>query len=350
MMRLTIYILAGWLLMMMIFSKNGFTQEPYYSQYYNTPLLYNPAMVGLSDGLKIRVMYRNQWPQYNDDLKSYNFSMDLAERFMPGAGGLGIVFNTNKEGKGFIRRNEIGGLGSVRVRVNRYMITQFGFKASYVQKQIDSDDFIWSDQLDNRHGLLYPQSSFPGFSNQNASYPDLGIGGVFQYSKEFISMTYGVAVQHIFKPNESFYNLDTRVPRKYVFHADYVIFQMSNPKKGFKFNPGILFENQAGFNTFTLGSNVAKSVLYAGAWYRNKQSKIYDYQTLVLLVGLDIPMVNRFSRMKLMYSYDIDLTNMKGTGGSHEITLRFEFDQIHLIKSQDAFANDYPIIYDPVVF
>ena len=54
--------------------------------------------------------------------------------------------------------------------------------------------------------------------------------------------------------------------------------------------------------------------------------------------------------MKLMYSYDISVTQMKGTGGTHEITLRFEFDEIHLIRSQDAFANDYPIIYDPVVF
>jgi hypothetical protein len=111
-----------------------------------------------------------------------------------------------------------------------------------------------------------------------------------------------------------------------------------------------LFENQAGFNTFTLGSNISKSVLYAGAWYRNKQSQIYSYQSLILLAGINIPMVNKYSRMKLMYSYDISMTQMKGTGGTHEITLRFEFDQIHLIRSQDHFANEYPIIYDPVIF
>jgi type IX secretion system PorP/SprF family membrane protein len=325
-------------------------QEPYFSQYFNTPLYYNPGMVGLNEGLKVRINYRNQWPQYNDDLKTYNFSMDVAERYMPGAGGLGIIFNTNKEGDGLIRKNMIGGLGSVRIRMSRNMVSQFGFMASYVQKQIDNNDFIWSDQLDNRHGLLYPNSSFAGFTNTSVSYTDVSIGGVLHYEQEYMSMNYGGAIHHLFKPNESFYDLEMRVPRKYVLHADFVIFQVSNARKGFRFNPGILFENQAGFNTFTLGTNVSKSVLYAGMWYRNKDSQIYNYQSLTLLVGMNIPMVNKYSRIKLMYSYDINIANMPGTGGSHEISLRFEFDQIHLVKSQDAFANDYPIIYDPVIF
>lgn len=325
-------------------------QDPYYSQYYNTPLYYNPATAGLTDGLKIRLMYHNQWPQFNDNLRSYNFSMDVAERFMPGAGGLGIIFNTNQEGDGLIKKNMAAALGSARIRMSRNLVSQLGFMVAYVQKQINDEDYIWNDQLDNRHGLLHPQSSFGGFSSQSVSYPDISLGGVINYQKEYVNMTFGGAIHHLLKPNESFYALETRVPRRYVLHSDFVIFQRSNPKEGFKFNPGILFENQSGFNTFTLGSNIAKSVLYAGMWYRNKQSKIYDYQSLTLLAGINIPMVNKYARMKLMYSYDIGLDGMQGTGGSHEITLRFEFDQIHLVRSQSSFANDYPIIYDPVVF
>jgi len=276
--------------------------------------------------------------------------MDLAEREMPGAGGIGIIFSTNKEGKGFIKRNMLGVLASVRVKLSRYWLSQFGVSGTYVQKQIDSDDFIWSDQLDGRHGLLYPYSSFPGFTNKKVSYPDLNLGGLLHYERHYITATFGLAVHHVFKPNESFFNLDIRVPRKYVFHTDFVILQQSNPKKGFKFNPALLFENQAGFNTFTLGMNIAKSVLYAGAWYRNKQSQIYNPQSIILLVGINIPMVTEDSRMKLMYSYDLNLTEMKGTGGAHEITLRFEFDHIQLIKSDSQFADDYPVIHKPLIF
>ena len=327
-------------------------QDPYYSQYYNAPLYYNPAMTGIDKGLKIRVNYRDQWPQYSDDLKSYNFSMDLAERYMPGAGGLGIIFNTNKEGKGFIKRNMIGGSISARIRMSDYWISQLGFMVSFIQKQIDNKDFIWSDQLDNLHGLLYPKGSpsFAGFANKNISYVDLNLGGVVKYEKHYVSAIFGIAVQHVTKPNESFSGLEQKLPRKYIFTSDFVVLQRSNPKKGFKFNPGLLYEYFAGYHTFTLGSNVAKSVLYGGLWYRSKQSQIYSYQAVIALIGINIPMVNKYSRLKLMYSYDISVNNMKGTGGAHEITLRFEFDQIHLFKSSSSFADDYPIIYDPVIF
>lgn len=347
--RILLYILLlliGWFFVI----PSTKAQDPYYTQYYNAPLYYNPALTGIDKGLKIRVNYRDQWPQYTDDLKSYNFSMDVAERFMPGAGGLGIIFNTNKEGKGFIKRNQIGGSLSARIRMSNYWTSQLGLMVSFIQKQIDNDDFIWSDQLDNLHGLLYPNSSFAGFTSQNTSYVDLNLGYAVKYEKHYVSATLGLAVQHLTKPNESFSDLEQRLSRKYIFSSDFVILQRSNPKKGFKFNPGLLYEYYSGYHTFTLGSNVARSVMYGGLWYRSKQSQIYNYQAVSVLVGLNIPMVNKYSRIKFMYSYDISVNNMKGNGGAHEITLRFEFDQIHLFKSSSAFADDYPIIYDPVIF
>ncbi len=326
------------------------SQESYYSQFYNTPIFYNPAYTGYFPGFKARLNYRNQWPQYKDDLKTYNFSMDLAERNMPGAGGLGLIFNSNAQGEGYIKRTMIGLSGSARVKHSRRLISQFGFTASFVQKTIDTEDFIFSDQLDDHHGLYYQNSSFGGFATEKVFYPDLSLGGLLNYKKRYMSATFGFAVHHILKPNESFSNLDMRVPRRYIAHADVVILQLSNAKTGFRFNPGILFENQAGINTFNLGMNVSKSVLYAGAWYRNKQSKIYDYQALILLAGIKIPMVNEYSRLKIMYSYDLSLTSMKGSGGAHEISLKFEFDLIHIVKSSSFFSNDYPVITEPTRF
>jgi type IX secretion system PorP/SprF family membrane protein len=325
-------------------------QEPSYTQFYNAPLYYNPALTGINEGLIMRIAYRNQWPKYAQDLNNYHLSMDVAERHMPGAGGFGLLLNTNKQGDGFIKRNIVGGLGSARIRLTRRTVSQLGFMASIVNNQIDSKDFIWGDQLDNRHGLLYSQSSFPGFSQQNISYPDFAIGGVIKHQKEYRSFTIGGAVHHIFKPNESFYNLDVRVPRKYVMHTEMVIFQERNPRQGFRFNPGVLFEYQSGFTSFTAGTNISRSMIYAGAWYRNRDHWIYNYQSITMLAGINIPMVNQYSRLKLMYSYDIGLSSLSASGGSHELTLRFEFDQIHFVKSQQAFANEYPVIYDPVIF
>jgi len=347
--RLLIHIILVGLLIIATVSFT-YSQEPYYSQYYNMPTYYNPAMTGLNTGLYLRMMYRNQWPQYSDDLKSYGFSADVAERFMPGAGGIGLIFDTNKEGQGFIKRTMVGAQSSVRIKIRRHLISQFGFTLAYVQKQVNAGDFIWSDQLDDKHGLLYPNSSFAGLTEKKISYPDITLGLVLNYEKKNLRSNYGFAIHHVTKPNESFSNLEIKLSRKYIVHTDFVISQISNPKKGFKFNPGVLYEYMTGFHTFTLGANISKSVLYLGIWYRNKQSQIYNYQSLVLLSGINIPMVNKYSRLKLMYSYDISVTQMAGNGGAHEITLRFEFDEIHLFKSKSSFADDYPVIYEPSIF
>lgn len=349
-MKRTIYISLLLLVQPLIFPSLLHAQEAYYSQYYNSPTYYNPAQTGLNQGLNIRIGYRNQWPQFTNDLKTYNFSMDIAERFMPGAGGLGIIFNTNKEGTGLIKRTMMGALGSVRIKINKYWVSQVGFMAAYVQKKIDDEDFIWSDQLDDKHGLLYSQSSFPGYATESISYPDISLGGILRYEKRYVVGNFGLAMHHVTRPNESFSSFEIKLDRKYVVQTDFVVLQRSNPKKGFKFNPGLLYEYMSGFHTFTVGSNVSKSVLYMGMWYRNKQSLIYDAQALVLLTGINIDMVNKYSRLKLMYSYDMSLNQMQGTGGAHEITLRFEFDQIHLFKSSTTFADDYPVIYDPQIF
>lgn len=330
--------------------QKGFSQEPYYSQVYNAPTYYNPAMTGISNGMFFRLGYRSQWPQYSDDLKSYYFSMDVAERFMPGSGGLGLIFDTNKEGDGFIKRTMMGVQSSVRVKVRRHWISQFGFTAAYVQKELDRSDFIWGDQLDDKHGLLYPSSSFAGITEKKITYPDITLGLVLNYERKNLKSNYGFAIHHVTKPNESFSSLEIKLARKYIFHTDFVILQLGNPKKGFKFNPGLHYEYFAGFHTFNLGINIAKSVLYMGAWYRNKESQIYNYQSLILVSGINIPMVNKYSRLKLMYSYDVSITELTGNGGAHEITLRFEFDQIHLFKSKSTFADDYPVIYDPAIF
>ncbi|MEZ5194866.1 MAG: PorP/SprF family type IX secretion system membrane protein [Bacteroidales bacterium] len=218
--------------LILIFGKEAEAQEPQFSQYFAAPLYYNPANVGLNEGLKIRIDYRNQWPEYSDDLKTYNFSMDVAERYMPGAGGLGIIFNTNKEGSGFIRRNMIGAMGSARIRMNKYWLSQVGFMAAYVQKQIDTDDFIWSDQLDDRHGVYFtPNQLLQDLKVKMFLILTLAFGGILNYQKELMTATFGIAVHHITKPNESFSSLDIRVPRKYVFHADFVLLQRSNPKR-----------------------------------------------------------------------------------------------------------------------
>ena len=67
-----------------------YSQDMNYSQYFSTPIYYNPAYTGVNQGVRARFLYRNQWPSLPVSYKSYYFSADLGDRNLPGSGGLGI--------------------------------------------------------------------------------------------------------------------------------------------------------------------------------------------------------------------------------------------------------------------
>lgn len=338
------------IILLLLAAASGFSQEPYFTQFYNAPIFYNPGFIGFQEGFKARMNYRDHWPKYSNSIKSYHFSGDFGEREIKQIGGFGITANTNKEGDGFIRVDQVGLLGSVRVKVADYWVSQLGIQGSFMQKKIDVTDYIFSDQLDHKHGLILDYSSFGDLETDQTSHPDLNMGAIINYTHRNISTTFGLAVHHVLRPEESFLGLETRTPRKFVVHGDMIILEDRNRAKGFKYNPAIMFENYAGFNTMNIGMNLAKSALYAGIWYRNQQSNFADLQALIFLFGLNIPLTNEFSRMKVMYSYDVTLGQPRATGGTHEIALLFEFDQIRLIKSKSLFKNDYPMLDKPIRF
>lgn len=62
-------------------------QDPLFSQFYNNPIYYNPGYIGLNAGIRTRFNYRDQWTGLPVDFKTYNFSMDIAERAIPGIRG-----------------------------------------------------------------------------------------------------------------------------------------------------------------------------------------------------------------------------------------------------------------------
>ncbi|MCD4745366.1 MAG: PorP/SprF family type IX secretion system membrane protein, partial [Bacteroidales bacterium] len=325
-MKKTIHYILLFIFFIFLFINFIKAQDAYYTQFYNNPVYYNPSYVGLYKGLKARLNYRQQWPKLHDDLKAYNFTMDIAERELPGAGGLGFIANTNSAGSGLIKNITSGVIGSVRVPLKKYLVSQLGITAAFVQKTIDWGDYVFSDQLDNKHGLIYPVSSFSTPSSKKVTYPDFSLGGILNYAKTNINATLGAAIHHIFKPNESYLDLESPLPRKLIIHTDVIIQQRRNPKKGYKFNPGFMYENQAKISTYNLGMNVSKSSLYAGIWYRNKQSNFFDIQSVNFLVGFNFPLIDENSRLKVMYSYDLILIEPQGTGGSHEISLILGFD------------------------
>jgi type IX secretion system PorP/SprF family membrane protein len=319
-------------------------QDPLFSQFYNNPIYNNPAYIGLNAGIRTRFNYRDQWTGLPEDFKTYNFSMDMAERSIPGSGGLGLLVTSDKAGTGMIKSTNIGLGTAARIPVYENMVAQVGIMVSYAQQSVDWSKFVFTDQLSARYGNIY-QSAFEAPSANRVSYPDFAVGGVYRFvetgaSNSNIQGTLGVAVQHVFKPNQSFLGLDAPLPRRLVINGDVVLeieqgrsssYRNYRSNGAFKFNPGFQYEKQGEFSTFMLGMNIYKSSIYFGVWLRNQTFNFFEANDAIFTVGANAPW-NKDSRMKIMYSYDYIInTNMNTAGkASHEISLVFEFDQFSL--------------------
>jgi len=212
-----------------------------------------------------------------------------------------------------------------------------------MQKSVNWDELVFTDQLHARYGNIY-QSAFESPASNRVSYPDFSVGGVYRFAEtgssySNIQGTLGAAVHHVFQPNESFLGLNSVLPRKLVINGDLVLeieqgrsssYRSYRTSGNFKFNPGFQYEKQAEFSTYSVGLNILKSSIYFGAWFRNQTFDLFKAKDAIFTVGVNAPW-NKDSRMKIMYTYDYLITDLRTAGrASHEISLVFEFDDFSL--------------------
>ncbi|MFA5970708.1 MAG: PorP/SprF family type IX secretion system membrane protein [Lentimicrobiaceae bacterium] len=327
-------------------------QDPIFSQFYNNPIYYNPGYIGLNPGMRARFNYRDQWTGLPVDFKTLNFSMDMAERSIPGSGGLGLLVSSDRAGTGMIKSNNVGIGTSARIPLYENMVAQMGFMLSYAQKSVNWDELVFTDQLNARYGNIY-QSAFESPTSNRVSYPDLSVGGVYRFIEtglrySTIQGTFGAAVHHVFTPNESFLGLNSPLPRKLVITGDLVLaldqgrsssYRSSKKSSGFKFNPGFQYEKQAQFSTYTIGLNILKSNIYFGTWFRNQDFNLFQAKDAIFQVGVNAPW-SKDTRMKIMYTFDYMITELRTAGrASHEISLVFEFDEFSLFSRSKVGFN-----------
>jgi type IX secretion system PorP/SprF family membrane protein len=226
---------------------------------------------------------------------------------------------------------------------------------SYVQKSINWDNLVFTDQLHAVYGNILPTSFVPPTKN-SVSFPDFSVGGVYRFNEpsyKFTSIqgTIGVAYHHVFRPNESFLGLKSPLPSRLSITGD-VVLEVDpgggavraggkGSKSAFKFNPGVIYEKQAEFSTLSLGLNVLKSGIYAGVWYRNEKFEFFKATDVIFSVGVNAPF-SRDNRAKLMYSYDFIVTELRTAArATHEVSLVLEMDKFNLFKEKRRGPRNY---------
>ena len=220
------------------------------------------------------------------------------------------------------------------------MIGQVGIKASWLQKRVSWDDFLSSGMSTDLYGHIH-DSGFVHPGNNVLNIADFGIGGLVQFTNTegCISGIIGVAVDHLFEPDESFLQTAKEpLSRKWTGHAD-MVFSVRcpsgfNPREDdvMKINPGIIFQNQGNLNALQAGLNISNYGLYFGLWYKGVYGPEKDH-SIALLGGYRYVFAKNMS-IKFTYSYEMPVIGPnKKDGCIHEISLVLEFSSLHLFKS-----------------
>lgn len=317
-------------------------QDATYSQFFNNPVYYNPALAGQYLGMRMRLHHRNQWNGLPNNYNNFSFVMDVAERNFPGAGGLGLIVQSDFDGIGNVRTNSAALANAVRIPIGDDIVTHFGVSLAYVQKSIDYDSFVFSGQLDPRFPDVVLPSNFGAPDFNTISYPDLNFGIMLQFFEQSRNInsivgTFSAAMHHAFRPDISFTGNGSRLPHKFVFMGDLLLDNETAISRTrarneffFKLNPGFLYEMQGDLSNFVVGANVYKSNVYGGMWLRSQDFIYTQVNDLIMLIGLYVPMGDS-SRLKFMYSYDFVISDARrAVGSTHELTLTFEIDGFNI--------------------
>jgi type IX secretion system PorP/SprF family membrane protein len=246
-------------------------------------------------------------------------------------------------GYGLMKSLTMGLTFAVRIPLRNNLVTQIGIKAGFVQRQLNWNDFVFTDQLDNRLGAIYQSSFTPPDGNKRTS-ADFGTGGILQFSSTAGSFSgnVGIAVDHLFQPDISFLlNENSHIPRKWIVSGD-LFLGSSETRDSLKADIGFLYQNQASMNAIQLGLNLVKYNIYLGGWYKNAMSGLAPNSVIALTAGFKYPFSEDLS-VKFMYSYDIQISgSLQGTGGAHEISLLIDVGNISLFGGSSG-RGGYPV-------
>lgn len=315
-------------------------QDPVFSQFYNSPIYLNPALIGEEENLFINFAHRSQWGSLE-----YPYTTSQVSLVMPyfkdkhikpegHVGGIGVSFYGDEAGQGSNLKT-YGGNVSFAYNLHLSNKTEnkitFAIQTGFIHKNVDKNKLEWGEQY----------NPFIGFDNtiipaeldliQNKTFLDITAGAFWRYfantdQKVIQSIYAGFTAAHLNHPDESVLDGDlNRLPVLYKLHGG-MIFALSEKAN---ISANFLSQIQDNVNQTNIGSflsyklpfdtrgQMSNLVARVGAWYRVQDSMIANIDFLT-------------NNLQFGFSYDWNVTslryNNRGTG-SFEISMGYRFYQ-----------------------
>ena len=292
-------------------------QDPQLSQFYAAPLYLSPSFSGSSNGSRVALNYRDQWPSLPGSFVTYMVSAD--HYFKEYNSGVGLMMMRDEAGGGKLNTTNIAAQYSYNLDLNRQYHFRPGIQFMYLQRSIDYSKLQFNDQL-SFDGVNPTTVELP--TDPQTAHFDFGVSLLFYSDKFWV----GTTVDHLIKANPHLADNDNYLPLKYSFYGGYNIplARSFYKRDEQKITIATHLKMQARDKQLDLGGYYHKDKLMFGLWYRGlpvfNMEPFHD--AISVLFGY------KFQDIRIGYSYDFTISRMiTSTGGAHEVSLIYEFNK-----------------------
>lgn len=293
------------------FISNG--QGLHFSQYYNAPMLQNPANTGLlqDNDWRAGMNYRNQWVSVPVPYNTFSVFADcglMRNKWETSWLGVGLGMWRDVAGNGNLALTKVQANLAYHVLMSDNSSLSAGLGMAYNQRSVDFskltydvqwDEFSFNQNLPNNENNL----------TQKTNFLDLSVGmnmAFYNNSNVYVSVSAGA--RNVNQPVESFYGSSNKLGLRPIANIDMTY----KASEKLMINPSIYYTRQkkaselvggAMFN-INVGENriAGKNEFLIGAYYRNKDA-------VIVAAGY------KFRQHKFTFSYDHTVSDMSQTNG-----------------------------------
>ena len=298
-------------------------QDLHFSQFFNNPLVTNPANTGFIPDADYRIgaSYRNQYSSIMavpyKTISIYGDAQVFRDKLENGWLGLGGVILRDVAGSGSLTSTKIYGSVAYHQMLGNSSLITAGFNVGWANKRIDQTKLKFPDQFDGKFFDGTRPTSVV-LSNNNVSYLDIQAGLNYAYfPTENIYFNAGYSIQHVNRPLESFIDASADTTRIAMRHIGFVnaIVKLNDEVI---INPNVYYTTQAKASELVLGLNGAYNLsgdgekqLIGGLYYRLGDA-------IVPMIGFEL------KNVRFTFSYDVttsSLHNFNGYRGASEFNV-----------------------------
>jgi len=322
------YIKHG-LLVLFLFSCLANTkaqQDALFSQSYASPIYLSPSFTGLTDGSRLVLNYRDQWPGIPGTYSSVVFSVD--HFFREYSSGLGLLFVRDDQGKGQLVKQNFGLAYAYEFEVFRDIFVRPGIQFKYAEQKIDPSKLRPPEDINPDDGTYLPGSAYIA----TESYKQFDATASAMIYSDFFWV--GIVVDHLVKKDIGYTDIETYLPIKTTVYSGYKIRYREGGRKHDEQSVTVAmnYHNQGKFNQLDVGAYWYVNPLEMGLWYRGipgASSGLTNNDAIIMILGITVGNI-RFS-----YSYDYTLSALSGSSnGTNEFAIMYRFNQGYKKKSK----------------